>query len=114
MRIVNKTRGTTIASGATAARTFWHRLVGLLGHRLLAPGEGLLIEPCRSVHTAFMRFAIDVVYIDRALRVVKVVHDLKPYRVSAALLNAHAVIELPSGTVTQSRTAVGDVLAVEN
>ncbi len=114
MRVVNRTRGTVLASEALTARTSWRRLVGLLGRRSFVPGEGLVIEPCRSVHTALMRFAIDVVYVDRRLQVVKVIHDLRPYRMSAALAAAHAAIELPSGTATLSRTAVGDVLDFED
>ncbi len=114
MRIVNGTRSTTLASEAEAATTFWRRLVGLLGRRSLAPGQGLLLQPCRSVHTAFMRFPIDVVYVDRSHTVVKVVPCLAPFRLSAAGGGAHTVIELPCGTVAESRTAVGDSLALED
>ena len=114
MRIVNGTRSTTLASEAEAATTFWRRLVGLLGRRSLAPGQGLVLQPCRSVHTAFMRFPIDVVYVDRSLRVVKVVGCLAPFRVSAAFAAAHAVIELPCGTVAESGTVVGDSLTLED
>ncbi len=72
-----------------------------------------MIEPCRSVHTAFMRFAIDVITVDDVGRVVKLVSDLKPFRISGILRHAHAVVELPAGTIAESRTAVGDELAFE-
>jgi hypothetical protein len=85
-------------------------MVGLLGRRSLQPGEGLIIEPCKSVHTAFMRFAIDVVYFDRSWRVTKVVPALRPFRLSGALRAGHAVIELPSGTIEETGTQPGDRL----
>ncbi|MCH7811450.1 MAG: DUF192 domain-containing protein [Chloroflexi bacterium] len=114
MRIRNVTQGTEVASEARTARSHWSRLVGLLGRGSLRPGEALLIEPCSSVHTAFMRFTIDVIYLDRAQRVVKVVPRLKPFRASGARNGAHAVLELPSGTIERTGTSVGDELAFES
>ncbi len=114
MRIVNQTRGTTIATSVEIAKSPWRRMLGLLGRKSLEPGQALVIEPCRSVHTAFMRFAIDVVYVDRAWRVVKVVRHLRPYRASVAFAKAYASIELLSGTVAQTGTTAGDVLALED
>ena len=69
---------------------------GLLGRSGLSSGEGLLLRPAGSVHTAFMRFAIDVVFLDRDLRVVKVVPELVPWR-TAACRGSRAVLELPAG-----------------
>lgn len=92
------------------ARRFWSRLVGLLGRASLLHGDALVIEPCRSVHTAFMRFAIDVVMVDRSRRVVKVVSGLKPFRVGGILRSARAVVELPSGTIAETGTEAGDQL----
>ncbi|MCH8009235.1 MAG: DUF192 domain-containing protein, partial [Chloroflexi bacterium] len=82
MRITNETRDTLLADRAFEARGFWPRLVGLLRRSSLEPGEALLLDPCTSVHTAFMRFAIDVVYLDRGGKVVKVSPHLKPFRAS--------------------------------
>jgi uncharacterized membrane protein (UPF0127 family) len=112
IRISNQTRDTTLASRAWAARTFWSRGVGLLGRKSLEEGEGLLIEPCKSVHTAFMRFPIDVIYIDKEHRVVKLVPSMRAFRASAALKASHAVLELPVGAIGRSQTAVGDQLAI--
>lgn len=112
MRISNQTRGTELASDARVARSLWSRAVGLLGKPSLPAGQALLIEPCSSVHTAFMRFAIDVLYVDRERRVVKSVANLKPFRVSAARGRC-SVIELPSGTIAASKTAAGDQLTFE-
>ena len=114
MRIRNATRGTEIADDARHARSFRSRLIGLLGRSSLEPGEALLLDPCSSIHTAFMRFAIDVIYLDGARRVAKVVPALKPFRVSGMLRGAHSVIELPSGTIASTGSAVGDQLAFES
>ena len=113
MRIRNSTRGTQLASDARTARGFWSRLVGLLGRSSLRAGEALVLDPCNSVHTFFMRFPIDVVYVDRSRQVVKVVPDLKPFRVSGLLRSRSSVIELPSGTIANTGTAPGDQLVFE-
>jgi uncharacterized protein len=112
LRISNKTRGTELADRGWAARSFWSRGVGLLGRKSLADGEGLLIEPCSSVHTAFMRFTIDVIYVDKSHRVVKVAPRMAPFRASMAMSKAHAVIELPAGVIERSGTAPGDELEI--
>jgi len=113
LRITNETRGTELASSALAARTFWSRLIGLLGRSRLEAGEGLVIERSSSIHTAFMRFAIDAVYVERSGRVIKAVSDLRPFRVSGVLRGGHSVIELPAGTIAQTGTTTGDELRFE-
>ena len=114
MRILNRTRGTELASDARAAHSPWSRMVGLLGRASLAPGEGLLIDPCSSVHTAFMRFPIDLIYLDRERTVVKVVPNLRPFRASAVLGGARSVVELPVGVIERSATQPGDELDFED
>ena len=85
------------------------RRTGLLKHARLEPGEGLWISPCESVHTFFMKFPIDLVYVDRMRRVRKVRSRVPAWRLSACL-SAHAVLELPSGTIQNTRTEAGDTL----
>lgn len=113
MRITNRTRETLLASDAREAQGFRARLVGLLGRSSLAPGEALVLSPCTSVHTAFMRFSIDVLYVNRDGQVIKVVPEMKPFRASAAGSMRCYVIELPSGTAAGTHTAVGDQLEIE-
>jgi uncharacterized protein len=72
------------------------RMKGLLGRRSMAPGEGLLLQPAGSVHTAFMRFPIDVVFLDRDHRVLRVAPNVAPWRL-VGQRGAKAVLELPSG-----------------
>lgn len=78
-----------------AARSFFARLKGLIGSA--SPGEGLLIEPCNSIHTFFMRYAIDAVFYDKNHKVVAVHRNLKPWRISKIIPAARGVLELPSG-----------------
>jgi hypothetical protein len=108
----NRTRQTVLADRADKADTSAARRVGLLHHKSLAPGEGLWIVPCESVHTFFMKFPIDLVYLDKRLRVRKVRHAVPPWRLSACL-TAHSVLELPAGSAAETGTAVGDELAIE-
>jgi len=108
----NQTRKTVLAQAADVADSSAKRRTGLLKHERLEPGEGLWIVPCESVHTFFMKFPIDLVYLDKRRKVKKVRHAVPAWRLSACLA-AHAVLELPAGTVKQTGTAVGDELEVE-
>jgi uncharacterized membrane protein (UPF0127 family) len=85
------------------------RRTGLLGRSGLEAGGGLWISPCEAVHTFFMRFAIDLVYLDRKRCVRKVRHAVGPWRLSACL-TAHSVLELPAGTALESKTRSGDMI----
>lgn len=85
------------------------RLRGLMGRRELAPGEGLLLRPTPSIHTFFMRFAIDAVFLDAELRVLSVKPDLRPWRF-AGRRRTRAVLELPSGEARRLGLAPGAVL----
>ena len=109
----NHTRDTVLAHAADVADTSAKRRTGLLKHERLEPGEGLWIVPCESVHTFFMKFPIDLVYLDKHRKVRKVRSAVPPWRLSACLL-AHSVLELPAGTVKQSGTQVGDELAIDS
>jgi uncharacterized membrane protein (UPF0127 family) len=88
--------GTVVCERCLLAETSFARLRGLLGRSGLSSGEGLLLRPAGSVHTAFMKFTIDVVFLDRDLRVLKVVPELVPWR-TAGCRGARAVLELPAG-----------------
>jgi uncharacterized membrane protein (UPF0127 family) len=88
--------GTVVCEHCLLAESMFTRLRGLLGRKGLAEGEGLLLRPASSIHTAFMRFAIDAVFIDRENRIVKVAAELRPWRM-AACRGSRAVLELPAG-----------------
>lgn len=94
------------------ADTSVKRIAGLLKHTQLQVGEGLWIVPCESVHTFFMKFSLDLVYIDRKRVVCKTVSNLAPWRTSMYLA-AHSIVELPAGTIAASGTCKGDQLVFE-
>jgi uncharacterized protein len=109
IRVWNHNRGVLVADTAVVADTSRLRRVGLLKRLGLERGEGLWIVPCEAVHSFFMRFVIDVVFLNRANRVVKVRPGLKPWRVTGCA-RAHSVLELPEGTIAATGTRAGDLL----
>ncbi len=113
LRVTNLSRGTVLAHRAAVARSFRARLRGLLGRRALAPGEGLLISPTTAVHTFFMRFPIDVAFLDEGGKVVRAYHALPPFRVAIGGKRARKALELPAGTLAATSTQEGDQLLLE-
>lgn len=112
MRVENQTRGVVLVERGRVADNFWTRFRGLIGVRNLPPGDGLAIVPCNDVHCMFMSIPIDVVYVDRADRVVALDREMKPWAVGRPHRGARYVLELPAGTIARSGTLVGDQLQV--
>ena len=108
-QVRNLTRGTRIGDAIDSAESAGERRTGLLKHAKLDEGAGLWIVPCEAVHTFFMKFALDLIYIDRKKRVRGVRRAVAPWRMSGCLL-AHSVLELPVGTIDRTRTQRGDEL----
>src|SRR5437868_14937833 len=102
--------GRVVCNRCTLARDPWSRMKGLLGRRSLPPGHGLLLQPAGSIHTFFMRFPIDAVFLDGERRVVKVAAHVRPWR-TAAGKKARAVLELAAGEASRLGIKTGDVLA---
>jgi uncharacterized membrane protein (UPF0127 family) len=114
MRINNRTRQTTLAHSANRATGFVDRLRGLMFVPALPDGGGLLLEPESSIHTFFMKFPLDVLYLDRAYRVLRVEHQMPPSRLGPIYTKGcHAILELPPGVLRASATQVGDELVLE-
>lgn len=108
MIVRNATRGLVLGYRVSGAETFRLRLLGLMFRPGLGQGEGLLIRPCRAIHTHFMRFPIDVVFLDSQDRVVHVINAMAPWKLSPTVPAADAVLELPAGAA--GATAPGDLL----
>ena len=109
--ILNLTRGSVICDYVLIADRARRRMRGLLGRDSLAPGEGMLLQPAPSIHTAFMRFSIDAVFMDGTLRVTKTVEALRPWRIASAR-HAWAVLELAEGEVARRGIGLGEQLGV--
>lgn len=107
-------KSVTIGSRIGLADTSLTRLFGLLGRRSLSPGSGLLIQPCSGVHTFGMLFSIDVVALDRDLRVLAVWRRLKPFRITPISLKSHSSLELAPGEIDRCGIEPGDQLAIAN
>ncbi len=105
----NETKGVTLGGLIEVAGESKTRNKGLLGRDSLDEGQGLWIVPCEAIHMFFMRFAIDVIYLDKQKRVVKIVPELKPWRLSGCM-RAHSVLELPAGVAERTGTSPGDQL----
>jgi uncharacterized membrane protein (UPF0127 family) len=112
LRVHNPSRETTLADRALIANTSKTRKTGLLKHDRLEGGEGLWITPCEGVHTVGMKFPIDVVFLDKKRKVVKIRAAMPRWRMAACLW-AHSVLELPSGTAAATKTTTGDQLEFE-
>jgi len=106
----NARTGAVLGDRVQRASSALSRMRGLLGRASLAEGEGLLIEPCNSIHTLFMRFPIDALFLSRDLRVVRAIAELHPWRATRVHFRAAMVVELPCGTVERTGTRAGDVL----
>ena len=103
----NLDTGAVVANRVTVATSKVDRGVGLLKHDSLAPGEGLLIMPCRGVHTCFMRFTIDVIALDASGVVVDAVKALAPWRIRLPRRGSVSVLELPEGSLSRTNTERG-------
>lgn len=111
MLIVNVRSDVTIASDVILALTRAERRRGLLGHDSLDLSAALVLSPCWSIHTMFMRFPIDVVFVGREGRAVRIVKELAPWRIAVAP-RAHAAIELAAGSINARDVKVGDELCL--
>jgi uncharacterized protein len=110
----NQTRKAYLATSLAVADTHWTRLRGLLGVNAndFRNGNGLWIVPCHGVHSLGMGFPIDVVYLDRALTVVHIQSELRPWRFAAVRVEAASVLELPCRTAAETATAIGDKIEI--
>jgi uncharacterized membrane protein (UPF0127 family) len=110
--VQNETKGTVLFSRGEVARRWRDRLVGLMGRRSLGEEYGLVIEPCESIHTFWMRIPIDVVFIDVECNVVKAFAHVRPWRLRFGGRKADTVVEGPVGMIRRSGTSVGDRLRI--
>jgi uncharacterized protein len=110
-RLVNARTGAVIADSVAGAFDSATRRRGLLGRDSMAAGEGLIIAPTNAIHTFFMRFEIDVAFVNREGRILKVRPSMRSGRMAFAV-RAFAVVEAPAGTFAAASTVAGDTLAL--
>lgn len=113
LRVEHAGNGRMLVVRGRVANNPWTRLVGLMGKKELPEGDGLLIERSRSIHTHFMRFPIDVLFMGPDDTVVDVEEAMKPWRIRMSKSGARYVVEVPAGTLRRTDTKVGDKLIVD-
>lgn len=113
MRVFNQTRNELLLTRALLADSFWLRLRGLLGRSSLEQGEGLILVGEKSIHTFFMKFPIDVLYVDKNYRVIRTDARMVPYRLGPFVAQSAYVVEMSVGTISNTATEVGDQLTFE-
>jgi uncharacterized membrane protein (UPF0127 family) len=112
-RLFNKSkRDAEIANFLVVARNFYTRLMGLMGEKSMDSGAALWITRCNSIHTFFMRFPIDVLFVDQNMIVQAKYESLHPWRMTRMIWKASSVIEMPAGTLKIKPVDVGDQLYV--
>lgn len=108
IQVLNVTQNTVLASNIQVAQTFGTRFKGLLGKKYLKEGTGLFIKPCCQIHSVGMKFNFDAVFLDSNLVVCHIHPNMRPGEISRFVRNAKCVVELPAGTISDSRTQIGD------
>lgn len=112
MKLINQTKNTVIAEEVAVASSLPSRVKGLLGRSSMKPGEALIITACSSIHTFFMGFTIDVLFVNKEDVIVAAAQDIRPFRMRAAL-SASYVVELPAGTITPTQCSPGDKIKLQ-
>lgn len=105
--ILNIDTGKTIVEELHKAQTFWQRFFGLITYKNLSDNEGMILIGCNGIHTLFMRFPIDVIYLNEYYQIIEAYKDVAPWKILAIRKKAKYVIELPAGTLANSRTKKG-------
>jgi len=110
MQLINQAKGILLADNAIIADTHFKRMKGLLGRREFRQGAALILKPCNFIHTFFMRFPIDCLFVDKNKKVKKAVQSLAPFRICGPCFSSSMVIELPAGTLVKYPPQEGDTL----
>ena len=110
--VFNRTRESFLGLRVTVADTLPMRLKGLLGRIRLKPDDGIWLIPSRGIHTIGMLFAIDLVYLDAENRVIHLIENLGPFRISPLRIRCDSILELSSRTIYSSNTRVGDEILI--
>lgn len=110
MILINKTTNTIISENVIVANSFFKRLKGLMFTKDLSYESAMHIIPCNEIHTFFMNYSIDVLYLDRNNTIVAMDEDLKPRKVGKFIKNAKSVVEIPSGKIRNLNLKIGQSL----
>jgi uncharacterized membrane protein (UPF0127 family) len=110
MKVILRGKNRILVGNLTVADSFLTRLKGLLGKSSLGINDGLLLKQCKGVHTFGMKFSIDVIFLNRDNRIVEIIHNLKPNRITPIYSAADSVLELPAHKVSDAGLSKGDLV----
>ena len=113
MRLINQTKNTVLAEDVFIAKSSFTRIKGLLGRRNFACGQALILDPCNFIHTFFMHFPIDALFVDKNYKVLGTLDNIKPNRLSRIYWSSSKVIELPAGVIKSTNTQKDDLIQIE-
>lgn len=113
MNIYNSTQNKLITGDVKIAEDFFTRSIGLLSKKSLSQDEGLIIRPCCSIHTFFMRFPIDVLFINKKNEIIALYENVKPWRILPIHPTSNYVVELPAGQISVKNICLSDIISIE-
>jgi uncharacterized membrane protein (UPF0127 family) len=109
----SETQNRTLAAELVTADSMWSRMKGLLGTSKIAQDYALWIKPCNSIHTIFMNYPIDIIFVDHKLQICGLEAGLEPWRMVLPKLKAKSVFEMRCGTIANFKLKIGDQLYVD-
>lgn len=112
MRLINQSKNTILAEDVFIAKTFFSRIKGLLGRKNFLPGQALILNHCNCVHTFFMHFPIDLLFLDKDYKVIEALSEFKPNQISRIYWHANKVIELPAGVIIATGTIKNELIQI--
>jgi len=104
--------GIMLAKRIRYCRGPWFRMKGLLGRKQLSPDEGIYLCPCNSIHMFFMKFPIDVLFVDQSMRILRIDDSIRPWSLTPLVKGAHAAFELSAGKARETGLSIGDQLTL--
>lgn len=113
IKLINTNNNQIIGNKISYANTPYRRFIGLMGKKSLEDGEGIFLTPCNSIHMMFMKFPIDIIFLDRKNKILHITENIQPWKISRIVFMAQSVLELPVGTVQKTQTKIGDILTIE-
>lgn len=108
MKLINSANGAVLADNIEVAGNFKKRLKGLIGASALNHGDALILYPCNCIHTFFMKFPIDVLFVNKDAAILHTFENMKPFRFSPIIRASYMVVELPAGRLSSTGTAAGN------
>lgn len=113
MKLIKQDNQQVILSDVKIAKNPFSRMKGLLFTKEILPGKGLCLKPCNGVHSIGMRYAIDVIYLNKAGAIQKIIHDFKPGKLGPVNFKTHQIVEMKAGTLKPLDLTAGEVLTFQ-